>query len=309
MEIQVQRALENRGLESLMGISKDVEDALKEKIPIVVTHVQDLFRKHPGALLTSEVKGEILALVEEKNALLGSDLGAKVEETKVEFNSEMQDLRVIVEGGAQERQALEQKVALLSQKPPPPLNPDPLLQQVPTLVGSVQTYIAHLGAVDRAYRGVNAQVVSFASTVDKIFKGAQAQIFAQARDMASLKSANERLEAQNARLMNQLATMGETLKSVVSQVAQNSQLFAQTQSQGQAVQGRVLGMESGMAQVMAQVGSLGREVQQQKASVAPIPPPVNVTLRVDPRYVVPESEGGPGTYASTDTITEWTPTL
>ena len=149
-------------------------------------------------------------------------------------------------------------MALLSQKPPPPLNPDPLLQQVPTLVGSVQTYIAHLGAVDRAYWGVNAQVVSFASTVDKNFKGAQAQIFAQARDMASLKSANERLEAQNARLMNQLTTMGETLKSVVSQVAQNSQLFAQTQSQGQAVQGRVLGMESGMAQVMAQVGSLGR---------------------------------------------------
>ena len=120
---------------------------------------------------------------------------------------------------------MEQKVALLSQIPPSPSIPDPLLQQVPTLVGSMQTYIAHLRALDRAYRGVNAQVVSFASTVDKIFKGAQAQIFAQARDMASLKSANERLEAQNARLMNQLATMGETLKFVISQVAQNSQLF------------------------------------------------------------------------------------
>ena len=83
MEIQVQRALENRGLEGLRGISKDVEDALKEKIPMVVTHVQELFQKHPGALLTSEMKGEILALVEEKNALFGRDLGAKVEETKV----------------------------------------------------------------------------------------------------------------------------------------------------------------------------------------------------------------------------------
>ena len=43
------------------------------------------------------------------------------------------------------------------------------MQQVPTLVGSVQTYIAHLGAVDKAYRGVNALVVSIASTLDKFF--------------------------------------------------------------------------------------------------------------------------------------------
>ena len=69
-------------------------------------------------------------------------------------------------------------------------------------------------------------------------------------------------------------------------------------------------MESGMAQVIAQVGSLGREVQQQKASAAPIPPPVNVTLRVDPRNVVPESDGGPpATHAPAGNITGWTPIL
>ena len=68
-----------------------------------------------------------------------------------------------------------------------------------------------------------------------------------------------------------MPTMGETLRSFINQVSQNNQLFAQTQTQGQVVQGRVLGMESGMAQVIAQVGSLGREVQQQKESAVPTP--------------------------------------
>ena len=40
----------------------------------------------------------------------------------------------------------------------------------------------------------------------------------------------------------------------------------QSQSQGQAVQGRVLGIESGMAQVIAQVGSIGREVHEHRTS-------------------------------------------
>ena len=56
---------------------------------------------------------------------------------------------------------------------------------------------------------------------------------------------------------------------VVSQLALTSQLVADSQSQGQAVQGRVVGMEAAMAQVMAQVGGLGREVQHQKSTVAP----------------------------------------
>ena len=68
--------------------------------------------------------------------------------------------------------------------------------------------MAHLGAVDKGYRGVHAKVVSFSSTVDKIFKGAQTQIIAHARHIASLKSANERLEAQNARLIAQVTELG-----------------------------------------------------------------------------------------------------
>ena len=58
----------------------------------------------------------------------------------------------------------------------------------------------------------------------------------------------------------------------MNQVALTSELVADSQSQGQAVQGRVQGMESGIAQVLAQVGSLGREVQQHKASALPITP-------------------------------------
>ena len=68
----------------------------------------------------------------------------------------------------------------------------------------------------------------------------------------------------------------------MSQLALTSQLVADSQTQGQAVQGRVIGIETGMAQVLAQVGGLVREVQQQKRAVAP-PPPVNITLRLDPR--------------------------
>ncbi len=38
-----------------------------------------------------------------------------------------------------------------------------------------------------------------------------------------------------------------------------------------------MGMGSGLAQVQAQVGGLGRELQQQKAPGQPVPPPVNAT--------------------------------
>ena len=109
-----------------------------------------------------------------------------------------------------------------------------------------------------------------------------------------MKSANESLGAQNAKLTAQVAELGRFLNLVTRQTSQTSQLVAQFQSQGQAVQGRVLGMETGIAQVMAQVGGLGREVQQQKASMPPVPPAVNVTLQVDPRCVAELGGGGQG---------------
>ena len=52
----------------------------------------------------------------------------------------------------------------------------------------------------------------------------------------------------------QVAELGGSLKLVINQLALTSQLVADSHSQGQAVQGRVLGMETGMAQVLAQVG-------------------------------------------------------
>ena len=189
----------------------------------------------------------------------------------------------------QERRSLEQEVALLSHKPPLAPYPDPLLQQIPTLAGSMHACMTHLRAVDKEYRGVHANAVSFSASVEKKFRGAQTQIHAHAHDIAALKSANERLEAQNARLAAQVSELGGALKSVLNQVALTNQMVAQSHSQGQAVQGRVVGMESGMAQVLAQVGSLGREVHEHRAAGASVPP-VKVTLRVDPRCVVPEPE-------------------
>ena len=79
------------------------------------------------------------------------------------------------------------------------------------------------------------------------------------------------------------------LKSVLNQVALTNLMVAQSHSQGQAVQGRVVGMESGMAEVLAQVGRLGCEVHEHRAAAASFPP-VKITLRVDPRCVVPDSE-------------------
>ena len=69
--------------------------------------------------------------------------------------------------------------------------------------------------------------------------------------MTVLKGTNEKLLAENAKLQARLAEFGNVLKWVVNKVGQNSQLVAQSQSQGQQVQVRVQGMESGMAQVLA----------------------------------------------------------
>ena len=76
--------------------------------------------------------------------------------------------------------------------------------------------MAHLGRVDEGFRGLHANAVSLHAGVERNFKGAQNQIFAQARDIAALKSANGRLEEQNARLAAQVAELGGSLKLVIN---------------------------------------------------------------------------------------------
>ena len=107
------------------------------------------------------------------------------------------------------------------------------------------------------YMGVHQKLTLYNSSNQRSFQSAQNQFFAQTRDIASLKSANESLGAQNAKLTAQVAELGRVLNLVITQTSQTSRLVAQSQTQGQAVQGRVLGMETGIAQVMAQVGGVG----------------------------------------------------
>ena len=90
--------------------------------------------------------------MKEHYTLFERDLSAHMDEFRVKLHSEVDDLKTKVEG-VQERQALTQKVDLLSHKPPPVPYPDPLLQQIPTLTGSVHACMTHLSAVDRKYGG------------------------------------------------------------------------------------------------------------------------------------------------------------
>ena len=87
--------------------------------------VQNLFTENPNALLTSRSKEEVFALVEEKSAHFGRDIGSGVEEMKVELCSEIEALKAERRGDAQQRQALEQRVSVLSQRPPLCTGPRP----------------------------------------------------------------------------------------------------------------------------------------------------------------------------------------
>ena len=128
-----------------------------------------------------------------------------MEELKVELRSEVHELKSFWRG-VHERQPLEQKVALLRQRPPAPV-PDPFLLQVPSMFGKAQACMAHLRGRVRV-QGVQAEVVLLASTCNQNFKGSQTKIVAHAQDIASLKSANERLEVQNSSLIAQVAELG-----------------------------------------------------------------------------------------------------
>ena len=181
----------------------------------------------------------VSARVEEEHSLFVRDIGANVEEFKIEMHSEVEELKKKMDEGVHERQALEQKVTLLSQstsaaaRPPasaPVVVPDPLLQHLPTLASKVDACMA-------GYMGVHQKLTLYNSSNQRSFQSAQNQFLAQTRDIASLKSANESLGAQNAKLTAQVAELGKFLNLVITQTSQTSQLVAQSQYQGQAVQG------------------------------------------------------------------------
>ena len=122
------------------------------------------------------------------------------------------------------------------------------------MVSSINACMTHVGALERAFKGLHTGAVTNAATCTQNFKVIQTQISVQAQDMAILKNANKKIASTNTKLLTQVAKFGNVLKWIVNQVGQNSQLVAQSQSQGQQVQGRVQGMESGMAQFLPQVG-------------------------------------------------------
>lgn len=99
MEIQVQRALENRGLESLLDIDKVIKAQCMVEVPKVVSHIQNIISENPGTLLTGKVMGDIFARVEEKSAIFGRDMQASFEELKIELRTEVGDVRKDLKGG------------------------------------------------------------------------------------------------------------------------------------------------------------------------------------------------------------------
>ena len=99
MEIQVQKALENRGLESLLDIDKVIKAQCMVEVPKVVSHIQNIISENPGTLLTGKVMGDIFAIVEEKSAIFGRDIQASFEELKIELRTEVGDVSTELKGG------------------------------------------------------------------------------------------------------------------------------------------------------------------------------------------------------------------
>ena len=68
------------------------------------------------------------------------------------------------------------------------------------------------------------------------------------------------------------------LRLHLDRMGQTSHIVAQTQHQGQQVQGRVLGLEAAMTQVLGQIRGLGRDLQQQRQHEVPVSPPVSAPV-------------------------------
>ena len=106
LDIRVQRALENKGLESLTEIDKVIKAQCLVEVPHVAVQVINTITDNPGALLTRKLKGEISTLVEEKSTLLRGEMKGDLGDAKMELHTEINDLRTEVEGGSQERKEL-----------------------------------------------------------------------------------------------------------------------------------------------------------------------------------------------------------
>ena len=111
-----------------------IKEELEARVPAGFVKIQKKFNANPEAIFTERLKSELAAQVEGECAKACKENMANLEEFKVEVRSEVQDLKTEWERGARERQALEQTVNVLSQMYPAAPIPDPLLEQIPTLV-------------------------------------------------------------------------------------------------------------------------------------------------------------------------------
>ena len=100
LDIRVQRALENKGLESITEIDKTIKAQCLAEVPRVALQVLDTIQNNPVALMTQNVKGEISALVNEKTLVFRGEMQKNLDEAKMEVHTEIGDLRTQVEGGS-----------------------------------------------------------------------------------------------------------------------------------------------------------------------------------------------------------------
>ena len=102
LDIRVQKNLENKGLESLTEFDNVIRAQCLVEVIQVALQVLNTISDNPGALLTQKVKGEIFALVKEKNAILRGEVQRNLEEARMELHTEINDLRTEMEGGSRQ---------------------------------------------------------------------------------------------------------------------------------------------------------------------------------------------------------------
>ncbi len=200
LDLRVQRALENKGLESLTEIDKVIRAQCLLEVPKVALQVLDTISNNPGALLTQKVKGEIFALVEERTRNLRGKVKADLDEAKMELHTEINDLRTELEGGDQERRELRDKLEVLSQNPPAGPLPDPQLQQVPSMMHNVHRCLHQVSIIDQFCKGVETRAIANTSMSTRNFQKVAEQFSAQHQILTFLKGSNEKLQARNAKL-------------------------------------------------------------------------------------------------------------
>ena len=79
-------------------ISKKVHDAVQAELPIFLAGAQQKFMENPKALLSGAFMKIVSAWLEKGHSLFVRDIGANVEELKIEMHSEVEELKKIWTG-------------------------------------------------------------------------------------------------------------------------------------------------------------------------------------------------------------------